>query len=127
MPHEVEGISHLDAKELKARLDDKNDRTLVIDVREVEEYVEGHIPNVPLIPMGDFIDIIDQFDKDREYVFVCRSGRRSLEVARFFKNNGIENVHNYAGGMLEWEDEIAKGPERVITTFSMDQIERKDA
>lgn len=111
----IEGVSHLNTKELYQILKDPDQADVqIIDVREQEEYEAGHIPGVPLIPMSEIPDKIEQFDKNVEYIFVCRSGRRSLEVAKFFQSEGIEKVHNYAGGMLDWKEEnqeIVKGSE----------------
>lgn len=121
----IEGISHLDVKELQSVLEDAANSSIVIDVREVEEYEAGHIPGIPLIPMGDIVDYLEQFDRGKEYIFVCRSGRRSLEVAKFFKNNGFDKVHNYLGGMLQWDGELAFGQEHIITEFHPEQLERK--
>lgn len=121
----IEGVSHIDADDLKQLLDESKGNVYVIDVREPEEYTEGHIPGIPLLPMGDVPDLIEQFDKEAEYVIVCRSGRRSLEVAKFFQNEGIPKVHNYLGGMLEWNFETNTGLEHVVTEFSMNSIERK--
>lgn len=108
----IEGVSHLNAEELHNILRDASKQHIhVIDVRESEEYEAGHIPGVPLLPMSEIPDRIDEFDQAAEYIFVCRSGRRSLEVAKFFQSEGIEQVHNYAEGMLGWEQEIITGIE----------------
>jgi rhodanese-related sulfurtransferase len=124
----IEGISHLDSQELQAIVADPANPVVVIDVRETEEYTEAHIAGLPLIPMGDIIDIVDRLDKSKEYVFVCRSGRRSFEVAKFFRANGFERVHNFKGGMLDWQEqglEVAAGEDNIIETFSPEQLERK--
>lgn len=129
MPNIIEEVSHLNSKELKEVLSNADRQAIVIDVREPEEYEAAHIAGVPLIPMGDIIDIIDRLDAGKEYVFVCRSGRRSLEVAKFFQGNGFKNVHNYEGGMLNWQQEgheIAVGRDNIIEQFeSPEQLERK--
>jgi rhodanese-related sulfurtransferase len=129
MPHMIENISHWSSKELKAALADPDHPAVVIDVREPEEYENAHIEGVPLIPMGDIIDVIEHLDPNKEYVFVCRSGRRSLEVAKFFQGNGFERVHNHQGGMLDWQQEgheIAAGRDNIIEQFSsQQQLERK--
>jgi rhodanese-related sulfurtransferase len=125
----IEGISHLDSQELKELLEDSANATIVIDVREPEEYEAAHISGLPLIPMGDIADVMDRLDPSKEYVFVCRSGRRSYEVAKFFSNNGFERVHNHLGGMLDWQQQghdIAFGPADDITqNFNPEQLERK--
>lgn len=122
----IDGISHLDTEELNERLQESsNNKLYIIDVREPEEYMERHIPSVPLLPMGEFPDLVDQFDPEAEYIFVCRSGRRSLEVAKFFRNEGITKVHNFDGGMLAWNKEVKSGAEHIVTDFSMENLERR--
>lgn len=125
MSRMIEGVSHVDREELYELLHDKERNVLVIDVRELEEYVDAHIPSLPLIPMGEIAAYINDFDKDREYVFVCRSGGRSFQVTKFFQNQGFSKVHNYEGGMLNWDKEVTGGPENVIETFNPQQLERK--
>jgi rhodanese-related sulfurtransferase len=120
----VEGIVHVDNVQLQQIIDDPSDHTLLIDVRESEEYDERHIPGIPLIPMSEIMDFIDQFDKQREYVLVCRSGRRSLEVAKYFRANGIANTKNFAGGMISWTGAVANGLERVAKTGKPDELEK---
>jgi rhodanese-related sulfurtransferase len=110
----IDGIIQYDYEEVKD-LYENDPSTILIDVREVEEYEEVHIPRIPLIPMSEIVDVIDEFDKEKKYVLVCRSGRRSHEVALFFVNNEIGNVANYADGMLGWQGDKAQGLENVIS------------
>jgi rhodanese-related sulfurtransferase len=121
----IEGIPHLNQEELKAIVDDPLHPAIVIDVREPEEYIAGHIPAVPLIPIGQIADYIDRFDKDIPYVFVCQSGIRSLRVAQFFQAHGFARVYNFAGGMKTWKGDIAFGPENIVTSFNPEQLSRK--
>lgn len=126
MAQTIEGISHLDSFELNEILQDPASPVIVIDVREPEEYQAAHISGLPLIPMGDIIDAIDQMDKSKPYVFVCRSGRRSLEVAKYFIANDFAEVHNFSGGMLSWQQEglpVSSCAEAPV--FRPDQLERK--
>jgi rhodanese-related sulfurtransferase len=126
----IDGISHLDSQDLKEILDEAGNQVIVIDVREPEEYEAAHIDGLPLIPMGDIADVMDRMDPGKEYVFVCRSGRRSYEVAKFFSNNGFAKVHNHLGGMLAWQQqghEITGGPaDDILENFSPEQLERKN-
>ncbi len=115
--NELEGINQIKYPELQELVNLPTSKILV-DVREYEEYIEGHIPGIPLIPMSEIIDLIEEFNKDQEYVFICRSGRRSQEVAKFFKMNGIELVSNYEGGMLEWQGDIEKGETNIVKQVS---------
>jgi rhodanese-related sulfurtransferase len=126
----IEGISHVSSQELKDILTESGNSVIVIDVREPEEYEAVHISGLPLIPMGDIVDVIDRLDPSKEYVFVCRSGRRSFEVAKYFSSNGFERVHNHLGGMLDWQEQghaIAQGPaDRIVENFNPEQLERKN-
>ncbi|MDC3414716.1 rhodanese-like domain-containing protein [Aquibacillus sp. 3ASR75-11] len=114
MGYKKEGISQIEYDELVRIVQQGENSPILLDVREVEEYTDGHIPGIPLLPMGEIVDVIDQFERDEEYIFVCRSGRRSHEVAKFFKSNGFDKVRNYAGGMLEWKSEIKTGEENIV-------------
>ncbi|MFC5712551.1 rhodanese-like domain-containing protein [Thalassorhabdus alkalitolerans] len=114
MSYDLDGVEQLDYAELKEIFDQKKSSPILIDVREPEEYIERHIPNVPLIPMQSIPERIEEFHKDAEYIFICRSGTRSHHVALYFKDNGIENVKNFAGGMLAWESETESGWEGQV-------------
>ncbi|UCZ52013.1 rhodanese-like domain-containing protein [Bacillus shivajii] len=116
MSTEFRGITQINQDELKKVLEEKNENTVVIDVREPDEYESGHIPGVPLMPMHTVPSLIEGFNKDKEYVFICRSGNRSQNVSMFLKEHGIDKVINFDGGMLSWDGEIAEGEEVSIAT-----------
>lgn len=80
------------------------DEVHVLDVREQYEYDEKHIPNVTLIPMSEIENRLDEIPKDKEVIVTCRSGNRSGQVANFLRQNGFDNVHNMAGGIVAWEE-----------------------
>ncbi len=75
----------------------------LLDVREQWEYDEGHIPGVTLLPMGEIPARLDEIPTDKEVIVTCRSGNRSGQVTEFLRQNGFDNVHNMAGGILAWE------------------------
>ncbi|MFC0557739.1 rhodanese-like domain-containing protein [Halalkalibacter alkalisediminis] len=114
MAFEQDGIKQVDKEELKELLKSEVEKPIIIDVRELEEYEEAHIPGLPLIPMGTIPTVIDQLDKDQSYLFVCRSGGRSQNVAMYLKNQGFKDVTNYNGGMLAWDGEVKTGAEWVV-------------
>ncbi|MFB5661359.1 rhodanese-like domain-containing protein [Alteribacillus sp. HJP-4] len=114
MSYELEGIEQIEIDEIKRIYDKKEKSPIIIDVREPDEYVEGHIPGVPLLPMHSFPEVIEEFEKDKDYILVCRSGSRSHHTALFLKDNGIENVRNFAGGMLAWDRETESGMENPV-------------
>lgn len=105
----IEGIPQLDVNVVKELIQNKPEGVVLVDVREEEEYTAGHIPGIPLVPMSEIVDRMHEFQPDVEYVFVCRSGRRSHEVAKYFKINGFNKVNNFYGGMLTWDEETEQG------------------
>ncbi|WP_018921540.1 rhodanese-like domain-containing protein [Salsuginibacillus kocurii] len=119
MSYYLEGVEQLGPEEFKQLVYDDEDSTIIIDVREAEEYKEGHIPGVPFLPMHHLPEVIDQFRKDYSYLFVCRNGSRSQHAALYFKAHGIENVRNYAGGMLAWDEPIKEGIEYPLRSISI--------
>jgi rhodanese-related sulfurtransferase len=111
MAEMMDGVNQITADELKAKLGENNKNIKFIDVREPGEYDAGHIPGVPLIPMNQIPARFSEVGEADEYVLICRSGNRSHMVAKFLKDNGIEQVTNFNGGMLSWKGEIKQGME----------------
>ena len=77
----------------------------LLDVREEWELGVASVPDVVHIPMGEVADRLGELDRDREVVVLCRSGRRSLQVANLLQQNGFQAV-NLAGGILAWSREL---------------------
>ena len=77
----------------------------LLDVREEWELGVASVPDVVHIPMGEVADRLGELDRGREVVVLCRSGRRSLQVANVLQQNGFQAV-NLAGGILAWSREL---------------------
>ena len=84
---------------------DRGETLTLLDVREDWELAVASVPGIVHIPMGQVADRIGELQRDQEVVVLCRSGRRSLEVARFLQQNGFRAV-NLAGGILAWSREL---------------------
>lgn len=84
---------------------DRGDALTLLDVREEWELGVASVPGIVHIPMGDVQARSGELDRDQEVVVMCRSGRRSLEVAKFLQQNGFRVV-NLAGGILAWSREV---------------------
>ena len=80
----------------------------LIDVREPYEYADGHIPGAELLPLGQVPGALAKLRKEDTYVFVCRSGARSLRAAQFVASHGYPNVINMHGGMLSWQGNVER-------------------
>lgn len=79
-------------------------RAQIVDVREADEWVTGHIPGALHIPLGDVGRRSGEVDADRPLITVCRSGRRSLIAADAFRKAGYADAASLAGGMIAWEN-----------------------
>lgn len=80
---------------------------IVLDVRTADEVRTGRIKgsvNLDFFSTG-FQSKLDRLDKDKTYIAVCRSGRRSGLASIMMKKLGFREVYNYEGGMNRWKSE----------------------
>lgn len=98
-----EMIPEITTEELEQKLK-AGEKLELIDVREDEEVAGGIIPGAKHIRMGTIPENLDQFDKEKEYIFICRSGGRSANVCHYLQDQGYKVV-NMKGGMLDWSGE----------------------
>ena len=94
------------AEEAKIKIDEDED-VIVVDVRTLEEYNEGHIENSVLIPNETISDIPPEQlpDLDSEILIYCRSGNRSQQAAEKLIDLGYTNVYDF-GGIIDWPYDI---------------------
>jgi rhodanese-related sulfurtransferase len=79
----------------------------LLDVREDWEIKLAPVPaDLVHIPMGEIADRVGELDRQRETVVVCRSGGRSMEVARYLERSGFASVSNLEGGILAWSRDL---------------------
>ncbi len=79
----------------------------LLDVREDWETALAPVPGGALhIPMGEIQNRLSELDSHQEIVVICRSGGRSLQVARFLSAQGFASVSNLAGGILAWSRDL---------------------
>jgi molybdopterin/thiamine biosynthesis adenylyltransferase/rhodanese-related sulfurtransferase len=78
---------------------------LVVDVREQDEWDEGHIPGAVHIPRGNLESRIERAapDPGRPIVLYCSAGNRSAFAARTLDELGYEDVSSLAGGFTDWK------------------------
>jgi phage shock protein E len=74
---------------------------LVIDVRQPEEFRQGHIAGSKLIPLGELRKRMKELPQGREIVCVCASGSRSGSAAKVLAKEGY-TVFDMQGGMHAW-------------------------
>lgn len=85
---------------------------VVIDVREPEEYVAGHVAGAYLIPLGEVVARLDEVPTGEPVYVICQSGGRSLKAAQFLRASGYDAT-SVAGGTKAWIDSgrpVVRGP-----------------
>jgi len=96
-------IDTLMPREVKARMDDPNDNTLIVDVGEPGEFTNWHITEARSIPMRRLAVDGASLPMDRPIVLISRIGRRSNLGALIMQDLGHQQVFVLKGGMLAWE------------------------
>jgi len=98
---EIDEISTIEAHE---RLESSG-RPIFVDVREPDEWEEGHVPGAIYTGRGRLEQRIEGLvpDKTRELVVYCSAGSRSAFAAKVLEELGYENVVNLAGGFADWK------------------------
>ncbi|WP_262106831.1 rhodanese-like domain-containing protein [Arthrobacter sp. Marseille-P9274] len=81
---------------------DRRTRDQILDVREDFEVAEGMIPEALHIPMGDLNRRLNELDRSRPFIVVCRSGNRSARVADALNTAGY-TADTMTGGMIAWQ------------------------
>ena len=75
--------------------------TVLLDVREADEWAAGRAPGALWIPLGELERARTQIPFNRRVACVCRSGARSARAAEALNSWGFDAV-NVAGGMKAW-------------------------
>ncbi|MEH7384168.1 rhodanese-like domain-containing protein [Bacillus sp. JJ1521] len=96
-------FEEITTEELKQKLEE-GEKLNLVDVREDEEVAGGMIPGAKHIKMMEIPENLDYFDKDTEYIIICRSGGRSFNVCAYLDDQGYKVV-NMVGGMMNWTGE----------------------
>jgi sulfur-carrier protein adenylyltransferase/sulfurtransferase len=96
-------IDEVDASRARQLLEEDSARA--IDVREREEWDEGHLPGAAHVPRGHLESRIERASpaKDRPLVVYCASGNRSAFAAKTLEELGYEHVVSLAGGFTDWK------------------------
>ena len=98
-------IPELTIDEVKDRIE-RGEQWTVLDVREREEYREGHLEGAIALPRGFLEMRVEETlpDKTLPVIAYCAGGVRSLIAARTMKELGYENVSSMAGGYTAWKN-----------------------
>ncbi len=100
-----QAIPEVTVDEVKNRLE-RGESWALLDVREREEYREGHLDSALSLPRGFLEMRIEEAvpDKSAPIIAYCAGGVRSLIAARTLKEMGYENVTSMSGGYTAWKN-----------------------
>jgi hydroxyacylglutathione hydrolase len=118
----VESNGRLTVDQLAGRLTGGgSDVPFVIDVRQANEYVAGHVPGSLRIGAGELQDRLADLPRDRPIATICASGYRSSIAASLLRQAGFEDVSWVANGLPSWQAagypvDFGKGEEGLKTS-----------
>ena len=92
----VNGVPTIDVDEAAA-----DTTSFLLDVREYQEWMAGHVERAVHIAMGEIVHRVDELPKTGRIICMCRSGNRSGRVTAWLVEQGYDAV-NMAGGAQQW-------------------------
>ena len=86
----------------------KDESAVLIDCREQDEYDVAAIEGSILLPMSQWAEVSGRLTEltDKHLIVHCHHGMRSLQVARWLRENGFPNAQSMTGGIAAWSTEI---------------------
>jgi adenylyltransferase/sulfurtransferase len=103
--NEIRGeVDEIDAGRARELLE-SGEPPVLVDVRERDEWEQGHIPGAVHIPRGFLESRVEQAvpNRSRPLVVYCASGNRSVFAAKTLEELGYESVVSLAGGISDWQ------------------------
>ncbi len=86
-----------------------DNNAVILDVRTLDEWNEGHIENaihIDIYKGQGFIYEVDALDKTKNYYIYCKAGGRSAQACSVMKQLGFKTTYNLIGGIMHWEGKI---------------------
>jgi len=107
--HPVESAPQIDIHDLYHRL--SSNGLQVLDVRDKEEWEEGHIAGAHFMPYTSLVPQLDvparigelPFSPDQSIAVVCATGKRSSTAVSVLLREGYRKLYNVVGGMTAWK------------------------
>ncbi len=87
----------------------RGEKLELVDVREPEEFAVARIEGFQLVPMQTVpaeLQRLEAMADEADLAILCHHGVRSLNVAAWLRQRGIENCFSIAGGIDRWSTEV---------------------
>lgn len=98
-------MKEITVQDLKIKLDNREEFTL-LDVRDSHEYYMSDIEGTTRIPLDDLNERLNELEKDKEIIVMCRSGSRSAKATEILQKSGFSKASNLKGGINDWAKHI---------------------
>jgi len=111
-----EGFIDITAEKLKDYIEThREDGYLLVDVRQTLEYELGHIPGATFLPLPNLEARLFELPGDKDLIFYCRNGTRSLMAASLAAEGEVtgKKVYNLLGGIFAFEGRTLTGIPKV--------------
>ena len=95
-------IPTVDVTEADRRLREDPAQPVLLDVREMNEFLEVRAPGALLLPTSAFVARLGELPTDRPLLVICHLGNRSAAVVGYLSRMGRTDAVNVAGGMDAW-------------------------
>lgn len=102
-PPAVPTIEPAEAERRLREGDPDGRRPLLVDVRNIDEFLEARIPGARFIPLPEFGARFEELPRDRPLFLFCRSGSRSAAATAHLVRLGWADVSNVNGGLIAWQ------------------------
>jgi len=80
--------------------------TFLLDVRDPDEFEEGHIPGAVNLPLNELRTRMSELPREREIAIYCGVGQRAYYATRILIQNGYR-ARNLAGGIRTYNEGMA--------------------
>jgi rhodanese-related sulfurtransferase len=80
-------------------------KSIILDVRTLQEYERSHLESAELIPLGELDKRVDELREqfaDSDIIVYCQTGNRSKTAAKLLAENGFSRIINMRGGLKAW-------------------------
>jgi len=96
----IENINNISYIKMQEKLRENSD-TILLDVRSIQEYNEGHITGAINIPEYEILSKSSNIlqNKNAKIIVYCASGSRSKKAIKTLKKLGYENLYNLENGI----------------------------
>lgn len=91
---------------------ERGDAVRLVDVRQLWEYENSHIPGILLIPLGELpLRFAAELDPSETVICICEHGVRSAHAAQFLAAQGFSDVATMTGGMAQYAGPVETNTE----------------